>query len=169
MSSTSLPTILLVPGAFGTPASYGPLLPYLKEAGFATHPGPYPSSNPADPSTATCANDIASLRDNVLRPLIDEGKDVVVLAHSFGAIVAGGAAKDLDKKTRESQGQAGGVVGLIYVAGNITLDNESLAEASGGNSPPFIKIDKVRPNHPKLWQHGYLDLLYRSSLPRVSL
>lgn len=146
MPSNSLPTVLLVPGAFGTPAGYGPLLPYLKKAGFATHPGPYTSSNPSDPAAATCANDIASLRDNVLRPLLDDGKDIVILAHSFGGIVAGAAAKDLDKYTRQNQGQPGGVVGLIYIAGNITVNDESLAEASGGNSPSFIKIDKVRPN-----------------------
>lgn len=141
MSSTSLPIILLVPGAFGTPAGYDPILPYLKEAGFTTHPGPYPSLNPSDPSTATCAKDIASLRDDVLRPLIEQGNDVIILAHSFGGVIASSAAKGLDKQARE--GQAGGVVGLIYIAGNITLDNESLSEASGGIFPPFIQVDKV--------------------------
>lgn len=148
MTSSSVPIILLVPGAFGTPAGYDPILPYLKEAGFTTHPGPYPSSNPRDPSAATCENDIASLREDVLRPLLDEGKDVIILAHSYGGIVAGAAAKDprdpLDKQTRKSQGQAGGVVGLIYIAGNMTLDKESLADAIGGTYPDFIKLDKVR-------------------------
>lgn len=146
MSSSKTPVILLVPGAFGTPDGYNALLPYLKGAGFTTHPGPYASSNPADPSAATCAGDITSLREGILRPLIEEQqKDVVILAHSYGAIVASGAAKDLDKKTRSSQGQAGGVIGLIYVAGNIVLGNESLGEALGGVNPPFIKLDKVCP------------------------
>lgn len=144
MSSRNLPLILLVPGAFGTAESFGPLLPHLKEAGYQTHPGPYPSSNPPDPSAATCANDIASLRDGVLVPLLDKlREDVVILAHSYGAIVASGAAKGLDKPTRETNGQAGGVIGLIYVAGNIVLNDESLGEASGGVYPPFIKMDKV--------------------------
>lgn len=145
MPSKTLPLILLVPGAFGTPDSFGPLLPHLKEAGYHTHPGPYASSNPADPSAATCANDIASLRDGVLVPLLDKlRKDVVILAHSYGAIVASGAAKGLDKATRAENGHIGGVIGLIYVAGNIVLDDESLSEASGGVYPPFIKLDKVR-------------------------
>lgn len=143
MSSTTPPVILLVPGAFGTPAGYDPLLPYLHEAGFVTHPGPYASSNPPNPTTATCANDIASLRD-IVCSLVEQAKDVVILAHSFGAIVAGGAAKGLDKQTRASQGQVGGVIGLVYIAGNIVLENESLADVSGGNYPPFIKLDKVR-------------------------
>lgn len=144
MPPQNLPLILLVPGAFGTPDGFGPLLPHLKEAGYQTHPGPYASSNPTDPSAATCANDIASLRDGVILPLLDQQqKDVVILAHSYGAIVASGAAKGLDKPTRANNGQAAGVVGLIYVAGNIVLSDESLGEAFGGVYPPFIKLDKV--------------------------
>lgn len=145
MPPQNLPLILLVPGAFGTPDGFAPLLPHLKDAGYQTHPGPYASSNPPDPSAATCANDIASLRNGVILPLLDQQqKDVVILAHSYGAIVASGAAKGLDKPTREKNGLSGGVVGLIYVAGNIVLNDESLGEASGGVYPPFIKLDKVR-------------------------
>ncbi|ROV88133.1 hypothetical protein VMCG_10423 [Cytospora schulzeri] len=140
---SSSPVIVLVPGAFGTPAGYNKLLPYLKEAGFSTHPGPYPSCNPSDPATATTPKDIASLRENVLLPLVDkEKRDIVIIAHSYGGVVAGGAAKDLDKASRQAQGQTGGIIGLIYVAGNITLEGEALMDAIGGAYPPFIKLDK---------------------------
>lgn len=143
MSSPTLPTLVLVPGAFGSPAGYDKLLPYFEQAGLPTVPGPYPSCNSGDPSSATASKDIESLRQNVLLPLIEQGKDVIILAHSYGGIVGGAAAKSLDKPTRKSQGHAAGVVGLIYVAGNISLDNESLLEAVGGAYPPFIKMDKV--------------------------
>lgn len=65
----SSPVIVLVPGAFGTPAGYDKVLPYLKEAGFPTQPGAYPSCNPPDPASATAPKDIASLLGNVLTPL----------------------------------------------------------------------------------------------------
>lgn len=148
--SEGLPVIVLVPGAFGTPACFDKLLPSLKEAGYSTHPGPYPSCNPPDPTITTCAHDIASLRDTILLPLLDQQKKgVVILAHSYGGIVAGGAAKNLDKETRATHGQVTGVIGLIYVAGNIALEGESLSHAVGGAHPPFIKIDKVgRINQP---------------------
>ncbi|CAG9939376.1 unnamed protein product [Clonostachys rosea f. rosea IK726] len=142
MASAKSPVILVVPGAFGTPSGFDKLLPYLKDAGLSTHPGAYPSCNPASPSTATCLGDITSLRDNVLLPLIKQSKDVVVLAHSYGGVVGGAAAKGLDKKTRGAQGLSGSVIGLIYVAGNITLEGESLLEAVGGAYPPFIKTSK---------------------------
>ncbi|KAI0113069.1 alpha/beta-hydrolase [Daldinia grandis] len=144
MLSTNYPAIVLVPGAFGTPDGFERLLPYLKDAGYTTHPGRYPSCNPLDPSTATCQNDIASLRDNILLPLLDkQQKDIVIIAHSYGGVIAGGAAKGLDIRTRITKDQIGGrIIGLIYVAGNIALEGESLLEAVGWKYPPFIKADK---------------------------
>lgn len=143
MSLTNLPVILIVPGAFGTPAGFDGLLPYLTKAGYTTHPGAYPSCNCSDPTQESAAKDIASLRDNVLLPLLSDGKDVVIVAHSYGGVVAGGAARGLAKETRSAQGHDTSVVGLIYVAGNITLEGESLLAAIGGAWPPFIKFDTV--------------------------
>ncbi|KAH8742708.1 hypothetical protein F5883DRAFT_365034, partial [Diaporthe sp. PMI_573] len=80
MSSPTLPTLVLVPGAFGTPKGYSKLLPYFEHAGFTTIPGPYPSCDPVDPTSATALKDIESLRQSVLLPLIEQGKDVVILA-----------------------------------------------------------------------------------------
>lgn len=144
-SSTPLPVILLVPGACGFPAGYDNVLSYLHEAGFTTNQGSYPSCDPVDSAAATCGRDIASLRNDVLLPLLNHQKqDVIVVAHSYGSVVAGAAAKGLDKQTRSVQGQGEtGVIGLIYVVGNITLEGETLLEAVGGVYPPFIKLDKV--------------------------
>jgi pimeloyl-ACP methyl ester carboxylesterase len=141
MSSATPPVIVIVPGAFGTPQGFARLLPYLTKAGYATHPGAYPSCNPSDPAqVSSSAQDIAFLRDTVLLPLLNEhGKDVVIVAHSYGGVVAGGAAKGLAKGTSRQTG----VLGLVYVAGNITLEGESLLAAVGGAYPPFIKANKV--------------------------
>ncbi|KAI8635295.1 alpha/beta-hydrolase [Xylariaceae sp. FL1651] len=140
MSSANSPVIVLVPGAFGTPAGFDKLLPHLD--GLQTYPGAYPSCDPPDPMAATCPDDIAALRNDVLIPLLNQQRDVVILAHSYGGIVAGGAAKNLDKEARKAQGHVGAVIGLIYVAGNISLDGESLLEALGGVYPPFIQSHK---------------------------
>ncbi|TRX94095.1 hypothetical protein FHL15_004863 [Xylaria flabelliformis] len=51
-------------------------------------------------------------------------------------------AKNLDKQTCQGKGHTSGVVGLIYIVGNITLEGEALSEAVGGSHPPFIKVDK---------------------------
>ncbi|KAI1799977.1 alpha/beta-hydrolase [Daldinia bambusicola] len=141
MSVKNLPEIILVPGAFGTPACFDKLLPFLREAGFATHPGPYPSYNHANPAEATCVDDITHLRNNVILPLIeDQQKDVVIIAHSYGCVPSSAAAKDLGKQAREAQGKKGSVVGLILIAGIITLDGETAVEAMG-EMPPYVRID----------------------------
>ncbi|RAL16592.1 esterase/lipase family protein [Aspergillus homomorphus CBS 101889] len=116
MSLSKLPVTIIVPGAFGTPQGFEKLLPYLTKAGYATYPGSYPSCNSSDPAKASAPQDIAFLRDTVLLPhLYEHGKDVVIIAHSYGGVVAGGATKGLAKENRRAQ---------------------------GGAYPPFIKVDK---------------------------
>ncbi|KAI1826493.1 Alpha/Beta hydrolase protein [Xylaria intraflava] len=140
MSLARFPLIVLVPGAFATPACFDKLVAHLGE--FQTYPAAYPSCNPADPFNATCMSDITAMR-RILLSLLDQKRDVVILAHSYGGIVAGSAAKGLDQDTRSAQGYSNAVVGLIYVSGNISLEGESLLEASGGGGapPPFVKAD----------------------------
>ncbi|KAI0468436.1 Alpha/Beta hydrolase protein [Xylaria cf. heliscus] len=139
MSSTMLPLVVIVPGAFGTPAGFDKMIPYLN--GLQTRPGGYPSCNPPDPMNANCSDDIAALRSTLIS-LLDQQRDLVILAHSYGGIVAGGAAKDLDRDRRNAQGYTSAVIGLIYVAGNITLDGECLLDIVGRAYPPFIKSHK---------------------------
>ncbi|KAI1428108.1 Alpha/Beta hydrolase protein [Xylaria sp. FL1777] len=139
MSSSESPLIVIVPGAFGNPDGFDKILPYLN--GLQTHPGSYPSCNPADPLKASCSDDIAALRTTLLS-LLDQKRDLVLLAHSYGGIVAGGAAKGLDKETRTAQGHTNAVIGLLYIAGNIALDDECLFDALGGSYPPFIQEHK---------------------------
>ena len=68
---SSLPVLVLVPGAFGIPEGFAKLLPYLAEADITTQPGGYRNADPEDPTIATCANDIGYLCDHVLLPLLD--------------------------------------------------------------------------------------------------
>ncbi|KAI2634437.1 Alpha/Beta hydrolase protein [Xylaria nigripes] len=138
MTPSSRPVIVLAPGACGTPEAFRYLLPYLD--GFEIHPHHNLSCNASDPFTASCANDIAALRRSLLS-LLDQQKDVIIIAHSYGGTVAGGAAKDLDKDTRMAQKHTAAVVGLFFIAGTITFEGESLLEAVGGNLPPFMKND----------------------------
>jgi pimeloyl-ACP methyl ester carboxylesterase len=140
MSSQAAPLLVIVPGAFGTPDGFDKLKPHL--GGLQTRPGPNLSCQPEDAKAVTCRGDIAALRDNVLLPLLEGGNDVVIIAHSYGGIVAGGAAKGLDRDARKAQGHDTAVLGLVYVAGNISLENESLLQSIGGELPAFVKVDK---------------------------
>ncbi|KAK7978558.1 hypothetical protein PG988_006048 [Apiospora saccharicola] len=172
--SSSPPVLVLVPGAFGTPEGYAKLSPYLAEAGIPTQPGGYPSADPADPTTATCAKDIAHLRDHVLLPLLDgQQNDVVLLAHSYGGVVGGAASKGLDRQTRTAGGYRTSIVGLIYVAGNITLEGESLLQAVGGVvAKPSPNLALIEPHMIHLYNDcdaSRASELARAMVPHASL
>lgn len=140
----SRPTIVFFAGAFADPSCFDRMIPYLHKAGYPTIYASVPSLNPSDPSTASCANDVSETRKNVLLPLIEgQGKHVVVFTHSYGGIVGGAAAAGLSKGVREGRGEEGGVLGLVYLVGNIVGEGESLLEAVGGAYPPFIKVGNV--------------------------
>ncbi|ETS80442.1 hypothetical protein PFICI_07971 [Pestalotiopsis fici W106-1] len=164
---SSKPEIVIVPGAFGTPAGFDKLAKHLHAAGLTTHGAAYPSCNPTDPATASSARDIAHVRDHVLLPLLDAGKHVVVLVHSYGGVVGGAAARGLDRPSRAAAGLEGGVVGLIYMVGNITLENETLLEAVGGAYPPFIKVGK--PDKGLAIIEPAMDILYNDLDPGLEL
>ena len=144
MGSSNKPTIVLFAGAFADPSCFDRIKPLLGDAGYPTVYASVPSLRPKDLESTSCANDAQFARDNTLLPLIDgEHKDVIVFVHSYGGVVGGAAAAGLSKRARAARGEAGGVVGLVYLVGNIVLEGETLLHAVGGSYPPFIKQGKV--------------------------
>ena len=143
-SSPTKPTIVFFAGAFADPTCFDRVVPLFQSAGYETVYARVPSLNPSDAATVTCANDSNAARNNVLLPLIEEKhKDVVVFVHSYGGVVGAGAAAGLGKTTRAARNEAGGVIGLIYLVGNIVAEGETLMQAVGGAYPPFIKQGTV--------------------------
>ena len=144
MSPYLRPTVLIIPGAFHRTSSFNTLIPHLDALGFSTAVAAYPSLNPQDPTSATLAADVASIREKHLQPLIDtQGKDIILLLHSFGGVVGGGAATGYSKSERLSQGKAGGIIGLMYIAGNIVPEGQSVLDLFGGVYPPILEKDTV--------------------------
>lgn len=143
--SRILPTIVFFAGAFADPACFNSLSKHLQEASYPTVYAHVSTLNPSDVSAVSSSKDAAETRANVLLPLIEAGKDVVVFVHSYGGVVGGAAAAGLSKSTRSAEGKPGGVVGLVYLVGNIVGEGETLLQAVGGAYPPFIKQHHVCP------------------------
>lgn len=134
----------MIHGAFGTPAAWDKLVPFLEKAGYPIRRATYPSANPKKPSEVTAKKDIEHVRNNFLLPLVEnEHKDVILAVHSFGGIVGGGAAVGLSKTDRLAQNLKGGVLGLIYIAGNITHEGQTMFDSVGGKWPEWLKLDNV--------------------------
>ena len=139
------PTIVLIPGAWLHPSAYDQFISILQLLSFPTVFASYPSRNPSDLATADAAHDTEAVRQNFLLPLIEnEGKDVVILMHSYGGVPGSSAARGLAKDQRSKKAKKGGVVGLIYVSGFVLPDGGSVVDGQKGQLPAWVKQNEVR-------------------------
>ncbi|KAM5447722.1 hypothetical protein MaudCBS49596_005741 [Microsporum audouinii] len=134
----SKPTIALVPGSWHTPAHYQDFLAEFEKAGYPTACLQLPGVGSSAPKDETVASNAAFVREKLLLPLLDDGKNVVLIMHSFGGCIGSIAAAGLNKKER---GSSGGIVGLIYIAAFLGKEGASLLAAMGGKFDDFIKAD----------------------------
>jgi len=105
------PVILLVPGAWHTPAGFSPLIEYLKQHGYNVNGislasvGSYPAQSTFDADVEVIAS--------AIRDYADQGSEVIVFFHSYGGIPGSSACKGLLKSNREAVGKRGGIVHLM--------------------------------------------------------
>ncbi|KAF7360613.1 Alpha/beta-hydrolase [Mycena venus] len=74
--------------------------------------------------------------------LTDEDQDVVLVAHSYGGIVACEAAKGLAKTVRVKEGKAGGVVRIVFVTAVVANEGQSLKDVFDATERlDFIRVE----------------------------
>lgn len=129
----SKPTVVIVPGAFQLPSGYMPFAEVLKQAGFDAEVIDKPSTGRTELPLPGLPEDIEAIR-KVIIPLIDAGKEVVILAHSAGGVSSSGAVKGLDVNSRKAAGLPGGVTRLIYMAAAMVPKGKSMLELLGGKN-----------------------------------
>jgi pimeloyl-ACP methyl ester carboxylesterase len=137
----SLPTIVLIPGAWHSPVHYQELVNLLEAARYTLSSSSLPSLDPADPDAVTTRTDSKFIAEKLLAPLLDEGNDIILVAHSYGGSPGSAAARGLSKTERASQGLNGGVIGLIFIAAFVVPEGVSLRDGVGGQFPPWVQVD----------------------------
>ncbi|XXG98399.1 hypothetical protein Hte_004722 [Hypoxylon texense] len=134
-SSLSKPTILLVQGSFQLPEVYRKLVSALTAEGFPViHPSLPSLTDPERPDFAlTTLTDDANVVQAELQRLIEgEGKQVLVLMHSYGGLVGSEATLEgFSWAKRSEQGLAGGVIHLLFLAAFILPVGQSVTGAFG--------------------------------------
>ncbi|KAG9231346.1 hypothetical protein BJ875DRAFT_517460 [Amylocarpus encephaloides] len=146
MSAPTRPTIVLIPGAFHPATCYELLLPHLHALSFPTRSIAPPSLNAPPPSLVAVAEDAAFIRDTILQPLLDEGKDVVLFAHSYSGVPACAAPLGMSRTTRRRKGEEGGVIGVVCLAAFLVREGEEALVALGGGDPVALRRDHPAPN-----------------------
>jgi hypothetical protein len=113
------PTIVLSTGSFGYPSAYDAVVSLLKPHNITMHIPHLPTVGPAPKQgrdgPAPSMFEDAKLLASTCEKLADEGKDIVLMAHSYGGIPMTECVKGLTKREREAQGRKGGIVRLGYV------------------------------------------------------
>lgn len=136
----SKPTFVFVPGAWHTPAVYGGVIASLKTYGYPSVKVDLPSVGGAPP-TYDFTEDVAAIKDAVTK-LVEDGKHVVLVAHSYSGLPVGELPKELGSIERESKQLPGGVIRLVFIMAAIVPEGFQVAPRNDVSTLyPFMKVD----------------------------
>ncbi|KAI1213247.1 catalytic protein [Annulohypoxylon truncatum] len=143
-SPTETPTIIMVQGSFQLPDAYYKLDDALRALGYpVVHPLLPSLTDEEKPGFATksLTDDALAIRSEVQR-LVEQGKKVFVVMHSYGGLVGTEAVtKDLSFDERQPAGLPGGVVHLFYFAAFILPTGQSVLDVFGESPNNDVKPD----------------------------
>jgi pimeloyl-ACP methyl ester carboxylesterase len=146
METHTKPTILFVHGSWHHPAHFGPIRQLFESAHYPTECPVQPTYDP-EPSPpgppVSLADDARVIQSQLTKLVEEEGKDVIVVMHSWGGMVGSEATKkSYSKKDRSEQGKPGGVLKLVYLCALLMPVGKSLVMAQGGNGgpPPWVIV-----------------------------
>lgn len=121
------PTIVLVPGAWQKPVFFENFCEKLCEAGYPTEQVALPSTGGHELPLAGLLEDVAAVQA-VLARLTEQGKSVVLLAHSSGGAVASNAAEGFD------------VDGIIYATAFAVPKGVCMMDLMGGKPLHWMDV-----------------------------
>jgi pimeloyl-ACP methyl ester carboxylesterase len=133
------PTIVLAPGAWHTPDCFDAVREQLHVRGWETEAISYPSVG-AEPPNKGLPHDAAVLRE-VLERLAGEGKEIVLVVHSYGGLVGQNAVEGLGYRQRKAQGKSGGVIMFVYLAAFVAPKGACIKQMIGGERMPWMRIE----------------------------
>ncbi|KAJ5598626.1 hypothetical protein N7537_008710 [Penicillium hordei] len=122
--SLSKPTILLIPGAWHRGSTFEPVAALLRTQGYPVETLTLLSVG--GPTSTTVADDAAHIQKRYLDDLISQGKEVVVVMHSYGGIPGTESVKGRTRRDIAAQGRKGGVIALVYMAAFLISAGQSL-------------------------------------------
>lgn len=142
MTGNDKPIFLFVPGAWHQPEAFDGIRALMAKRGLQTAVVALPSVG-AEPPTKGLHDDIDHVRATITH-LADDGRQVVVVAHSYGGMVCSGAVQGLEYSTRQARsdsGQKGGVIMLVYMTAFVAPKGSTLLDMLGGEWLPWMKFD----------------------------
>ncbi|KAJ6038728.1 alpha/beta-hydrolase [Penicillium canescens] len=139
MAVNNTPIYVFVPGAWHTPDTFDGIRAILITRGYDSEAVALPSVGAAEPTKSGLHADIAHT-NGVLRALAEHGRQIIVVAHSYGGIVGAGAVEGLGYAQRSKAGQPSGVIMVVWLAAFVTPKGKSVIDMLGGNWLPWMLL-----------------------------
>ncbi|KAH8655214.1 alpha/beta-hydrolase [Xylariales sp. PMI_506] len=124
-------TVVIVPGAWQTPAAWTDFCKTLNDAGYPTEYVALPTVGGTELPLAGLSDDVAAVQA-VLEKLSDEGKNIVIIGHSSGGLVGSNAIEGYN------------IHGMIYLAAFMVPKGKALLDLLGGNPLPWMNVEGDR-------------------------
>ncbi|RDW68619.1 hypothetical protein BP5796_09276 [Coleophoma crateriformis] len=125
------PTIIIAPGCFAMIEMYESVISGLRahdyDVEFAAVPSIVRLGTSPRPAAATLEDDVAFIRQIATR-LADDGRDILLLGHGYGAFPTNEACRSLTKLDRTARGKGGGVIGLLHIAGFVPSMGQTMTD-----------------------------------------
>jgi hypothetical protein len=162
------PTVIIAHGAFHQAAQYIDFDAALHEVGLKEVRIPQLPSASHNPPEDAFAQDVAVLK-KTMQSCLSSGRDVMLIAHSYGAMPLSDALADIPHLTNKDHVK---VLGVIFVAAMVPEEGEDLGKAMKTGVAPWVNIN-VRlflcpvPSIPPLTEPAGQHLHRRQPLPRL--
>ncbi|XXG94905.1 hypothetical protein Hte_001164 [Hypoxylon texense] len=116
MAAQEKSIVLLIHGAWHMPLHYRYLIDGIRNKGYTVLAPSLITTGYDDSIVGKTHLDAASQIREFLLPYVEQGRNVVVVGHSYGGLVATQAVVGLTLEERSAHGLAGGVTSLVYIS-----------------------------------------------------
>jgi hypothetical protein len=143
MTMSENPVFVFVPGAWHVADTFDVVRDLMHKRGFVTKAISTPSVGACTPDKGLRA-DIEHTHA-VLKEMVEAGRQIVVVNHSYGGIVGAGAVEGLGYAQRCKAGLPGGVIMVVWLAAFVTPKGKTVMDMLGGNLLPWmiVKVSSV--------------------------
>ncbi|EXJ68272.1 uncharacterized protein A1O5_08887 [Cladophialophora psammophila CBS 110553] len=137
------PAIVIVPGSFSPASFYTNVVDALHAHGYEAIVETLLSSSrsPLNDERAATMEEDADLFRQIVQDLADQGKDVVIVTHSYGGVPGTECSRELSKATRRAIGKQGGISRFVYVTSVVPTPGHSLKDLMGDLVPSFLQVE----------------------------
>lgn len=136
--SAPKPSIVVFPGAWHPASCMDAFTQTLGDEGFEAHA--FALASAFGDAGKGMRDDEDAMRRAVLS-VLDAGRDVLFIVHSYAGYPGAGVMAELAKANRVARGLRNGIVGVIYMASFIPLAGHSIYECLGRTWQPWMSVD----------------------------